>query len=86
MLSQFYYKFTQLNKSPGNGPFHVWPKVVVAWRRRLRKEGMARCRLSAFSTCLLLPVRHSDLCDLINLQLLPVIATCAKFRLSGIEV
>ena len=45
-----------------------------------------RAAASAFSTCLLLPVRHSDLCDLINLQLLPVIATCAKFRLSGIEV
>ena len=53
-----------------------------------RKEGMARRRLSAFSTCLLLPVRvrHSDLFDLIHLQLLPIIATCAIFRLSGIEV
>ena len=49
---------------------------------------MARRRLSAFSTCLLLPVRvrHSDLFDLIHLQLLPIIATCAIFRLSGIEV
>ena len=47
-----------------------------------------RAAASAFSTCLLLPVRvrHSDLFDLIHLQLLPIIATCAIFRLSGIEV